>query len=142
MNKNSINNLEKTPASKAFKCPAKNITADALSEMPKEVFDNLKGADSDANEDYVEAITDLADTASLMSSSSYKKRFIAEYFQTKIRYEKLKAFCNKIEAAYLEPNLEAPYHDCPYELLRDQQRAMGEYLHILELRAIIEKIDL
>ena len=145
MNKNSINNLEKTPASKAFKCPAKNITADALSEMPKEFFDNLKGADNidtDANDDYVEAITDLSDTASLMSSSNYKKRFIAEYFQTKIRYEKLKAFCNKIEVAYLKTDLEAPYHDCPYELLRDQQRAMGEYLHILELRAIIEKIDL
>lgn len=30
----------------------------------------------------------------------------------------------------------------PASLLRDQQRAMEEYLHILELRAVIEGVQL
>lgn len=86
---------------------------------------------------------ELKETVELMNSSDYKERFIAEYWQTKIRYEKLKVFCNKIEAAKTRdvPVFE-PEHDCPYELLRDQQRAMGQYLHLLEVRAIIEDINL
>ena len=86
-------------------------------------------------------IATLSDTCALMESVDYKKRFIAEYLQTKIRYEKLKAFCNKIEAAQLMIAPE-PEHDCPLHLLKDQQRAMGEYLHILEIRAVIEDINL
>ena len=43
----------------------------------------------------------LSDTKNLMESLNYKERFIAEYWQTKLRYEKLKAFCNKIEAAQI-----------------------------------------
>jgi hypothetical protein len=35
-----------------------------------------------------------------------------------------------------------PEHDCPDFLLRDQEKAMAEYLHILELRAVIEGIIL
>lgn len=89
---------------------------------------------------------ELKDTISLMTSSDYKERFIAEYWQLKIRYEKLKHFNNLIEAAYRtnghDPAVIAPEHDCPYELLRDQQRVMGEYLHILEIRALIEDIKL
>lgn len=83
----------------------------------------------------------LQDTVSLMNSADYKERFKAEYYQLKIRYEKLKAFCNKIEVAEItmEPG---PVHDCPYHLLREQQRCMGEYLHILEIRAIIENVEL
>ena len=84
---------------------------------------------------------ELKDTIGLMTSSDYKQRFIAEYWQTKIRYEKLKDFCNKIELANLDI-MDEPKHDVPYNILREQQRIMGEYLHILELRAIIENIDL
>ena len=76
-----------------------------------------------------------------MMSEDYKERFKAEYTQTKIRYEKLKDFCNRIEAAQMTCN-EPTKHDCPLGLLRDQQRAMGEYLHILEIRAIIEGVEL
>lgn len=82
-----------------------------------------------------------------MLSADYKERFKAEYQQTKIRYEKLKAFCNRIEAA-MRPyhgdtkRVQMPEHDCPLDLLIDQQRAMGEYLHCLEIRAVIEGIDL
>ena len=87
----------------------------------------------------------LRETVEHMNSSNYKERFIAEYWQTKIRYEKLKAFANKIEAANIGhafKTIEEPIHDCPLELLREQQRKMGEYLHILEVRAQIEGIDL
>lgn len=102
----------------------------------------------------------LADTVELMESADYKDRFKAEYLQTKIRYEKLKAMNNKIEAAKrtayrsarsraLELSreeqakniVEMPQHDCPDELLREQQEYMGQYLRILEVRAEIEGVD-
>lgn len=85
--------------------------------------------------------TELKDTIDLMNSADYKDRFVAEYWQTKIRYEKLKDFCNKIEAANTAIT-EAPQHVAPLTMLRKQQDCMGHYLHILELRAIMENIDL
>lgn len=83
----------------------------------------------------------LKDTEKLMKSSDYRERFIAEYWQTKIRYEKLKHFNTRIECenAFNGPTVQ---HDCPNKLLRDQQTKMGELLHILELRAILEHINL
>lgn len=89
---------------------------------------------------------ELKDTIDLMQSADYKERFKAEYYQTKIRYEKLKAFNTKIEAAQMTDRLknavEMPKHDCPEHLLVSQQSAMGNYLHILEVRAVIEGIEL
>lgn len=88
---------------------------------------------------------ELKDTVTMMNSEDYKERFKAEYYQTKIRYEKLKAFNTKIEAAHYnttEAKVEMPKHDCPDELLHTQQALMGQYLHILEVRAVIEGIDL
>lgn len=90
----------------------------------------------------------LKDTIDMMCSELYKERFKAEYMQTKIRYEKLKALNTAIEAAMrtkCNPNLQPvhmPAHDCPEDLLREQQHIMGEYLHILEVRAAIENIIL
>ena len=93
----------------------------------------------------------LTDTVELMESDDYKDRFVAEYCQTKIRYEKLKAFNNKIEAARRvsynayeckQKSIVEPKHDCPKDLLIEQQGIMGQYLHILEVRAEIEGIDL
>ena len=86
-------------------------------------------------------------TVEKMLSPDYKERFKAEYRQTKIRYEKLKAFCNRIEAARHtmgsdSNKIEEPKHDCPFDLLRCQRSAMGEYLHCLEIRAVIEGIEL
>ena len=89
----------------------------------------------------IKHINGLGDTAHLMKSSDYKERFIAEYLQTKIRYEKLKSFCNEIEAAQLMFKPE-PDHDCPLCILKEQQKVMGEYLHLLEVRAVIENINL
>lgn len=92
---------------------------------------------------------ELEDTAVGMTSPDYKERFKAEYIQTKIRYERLKAFNTKIEAAFRteceRPEVKKapmPPHDCPHDLLREQQEVMGQYLHILEVRAVIEGVDL
>ena len=89
---------------------------------------------------------ELKDTVALMNSNDYKERFKAEYLQTKIRYEKLKAFNNKIAAALWTENMgkkaEMPKHDSPNDLLREQQTMMGRYLHTLEVRAVIEGVDL
>lgn len=84
---------------------------------------------------------ELKETIDLMLSSNYKERFIAEYRQTKIRYEKLKNFCNKIEVETMLGK-EVTKHDCPLQLLREQQKYMGLYLSILEKRALIENIKL
>ena len=86
-------------------------------------------------------------TVEYMLSPNYKDRFNAEYQQTKIRYERLKAFNTIIKAASLTSHkgalgVEMPKHDCPEALLREQQSVMGQYLHILELRAVIEDVDL
>mgnify|MGYP004534858819 CR=1 FL=1 len=84
---------------------------------------------------------ELKETIELMCSENYKERFIAEYRQVKIRYEKLKNFCNKIEVEEMLGK-EVTKHDCPLELLREQQKHMGFYLLILEKRALIENIVL
>lgn len=91
---------------------------------------------------------DLKKINELATSENYKERFIAEYWQTKIRYEKLKKFNNRIEAyqrvrvSDVNTRVEEPTHDCPADLLREQQQLMGEYLHVLEVRAVIENVDL
>lgn len=80
----------------------------------------------------------LGETVNGMLSDDYKKRFISEYQQTKIRYQKLKNFCDRIEVAELT-------WDNPLRmiaLLREQQKWMGLYLGCLEKRAIIENITL
>ena len=88
----------------------------------------------------------LNDTVELMNSPDYKERFCAEYIQTKIRYERLKAFNTRIEAARetkgSEKAVPMPEHDCPDDMLIEQQHTMGKYLHLLEVRAVIEGIDL
>ena len=82
---------------------------------------------------------ELKETVELMNSEDYKERFVAEYRQVKIRYEKLKNFCNKIEVETMLGK-EVTKHDCPLELLREQQKYMGLYLSVLEKRALIENI--
>ena len=82
-------------------------------------------------------------TVHLMLSADYKDRFVAEYRQTKIRYGKLKAYCDRIEMAMMHPRkVEMPPHECDLELLRQQQHYMGCYLGTLEKRAFVEGIRL
>lgn len=80
---------------------------------------------------------ELKDTIDLMTSEDYKDRFKAEYYQTKIRYDKLHKMLVKNEAGVLDftPTVSI-------SKLMEQKRYMGEYLRMLEIRAAIENIDL
>ena len=83
------------------------------------------------------------DTVPLMLSPDYKDHHVAEYRQTKLRYEKLKVICDRIEMAETHPKkVEMPPHDCNIDLLRSQLYHMRNYLDILEKRAIVEGICL
>lgn len=79
----------------------------------------------------------LNETVAMMNNPDYKERFRAEYHQTKTRYEKLHRMTIKYEAGTLDFT-----PDCPLPLLKEQKAAMGAYLHALEVRAEIEKIEL
>lgn len=80
---------------------------------------------------------ELKDTISMMRSDDYKERFKAEYFQTKIRYDKLHMMTVKYEAGTLNFT-----PSCSLYLLKEQKKHMECYLHALELRAEIEGITL
>ena len=79
----------------------------------------------------------LADTIPYMNSSDYKDRFIGEYWQTKIRYDKLHDMTVRYEAGKLNFT-----PTCPLDLLKEQKKYMGMYLNRLEIRAVLEEIDL
>ena len=79
----------------------------------------------------------LKDTIEMMRSEDYKERFRAEYWQTKIRYNKLHDMIVKYEAGTLNFT-----PDCSLELLKFQATQMGQYLYALELRSEVEHIDL
>ena len=79
----------------------------------------------------------LTDTVEMMFSEDYKERFKAEYWQTKVRYNRLHKMIIRYEAGTLDFT-----PSCPIEVLKEQRRHMGEYLHSLEVRAEIENVDL
>ena len=101
---------------------------DYVSWSPKGVFDEAY-REYEANE--------LPQTALGMISNDYKERFKAEYYQAKIRHDKLRNMLVKNEAGTLgfEPS-------CPIAVLDDQLYYMNEYLKSLEIRAEIEGIEL
>lgn len=80
---------------------------------------------------------ELKDTIVMMINPDYKERFRAEYFQLKIRAEKLSAMLEKMSAGTLgfTPS-------CSFELLSEQHGVMWNLLNLLEKRAKIEGIDL
>ena len=80
---------------------------------------------------------ELKDTIDFMVSSDYKERFIGEYLQTKIRYQKLHKMIIKHDANTLDFEMSVPI-----EIFKNQKSAMGNYLYSLEVRAEIEGIDL
>lgn len=80
---------------------------------------------------------ELKDTIEMMNSDDYVERFKAEYYQTKIRYEKLHKMIIKYEAGTLDFD-----PTCSIEILKHQKSYMGQYLYCLEVRAEIEGIKL
>ena len=80
---------------------------------------------------------ELSETIELMQSEDYRERFKAEYWQTKIRAEKLRDLLLKYEKGTL------PFTPkCSMNLLLRQHVLMIEYMYLLEIRAEIEGIDL
>ena len=79
---------------------------------------------------------ELRDTVDLMLSGHHENRFLAEYRQTKIRYEKLHRTIVKLLAGTADFTPK-----CSVELLEEQAAAMGRYLKIMEIRAEKEGID-
>lgn len=79
----------------------------------------------------------LRATEPLMESDDYKKRFEAEYYQLKIRYNKLCGMLDLWDKGLLtyEPA-------CPRSTYDLQLGAMKDYLAILEVRAKAEDIRL
>lgn len=97
-----------------------------ISWSPKNIFE----------EAYREEETNpLLGTMMLMKSKDYKERFIAEYGQLVIRYEKLKDMLDKWDKNELEFT-----PTCPRELYDRQIEAMSDYITVLEKRSVIEGI--
>ena len=68
---------------------------------------------------------------------TWQERMKREYCETKERYEKLHRMVTKFEAGVLEFTPKSSI-----ELLRQQKRHMGEYLHDLEVRVYVEGVEL
>lgn len=79
----------------------------------------------------------LENTVELMNSNDYKDRFLAEYYQVKIRYEKLLNIIKRYENKTLEFEL-----SCDINLLRKQAFVMECYMNILKERANEECVEL
>ena len=82
-------------------------------------------------------VMELKDTVEMMTSSDYKERFKAEYYQLKLRYDKLALMITKWDEGTLgfEPT-------CSRTLLGRQLYHMRMYMIDLETRAKTEGIDL
>lgn len=80
---------------------------------------------------------ELKDTVEVMNSEDYKDRFRAEYYQTVIRYGKLKNMLDRWDEGELNF---AP--TCPRSTYNMQIRAMTDYIAVLEARAVMEGVDL
>ena len=70
-------------------------------------------------------------------TNNYKQRFINEYVELKDKYIKLHKMLVKYDAGKLEFT-----PTCPIDMLRKQKSLIGEYLNILEVRAMIEDVEL
>ena len=85
----------------------------------------------------MEQITYLKDTVGPMLSADYQDRFRAEYYQLKIRHERLRLMLERWDAGTLSFN-----PTCSKDLLNRQLSAMSMYLLALEERAQVEGVEL
>lgn len=80
---------------------------------------------------------ELKDTIEMMNSADYKERFKAEYYQLKIRYDKLNAMVEKWDKGELDFK-----PTCPRSLYSIQLITMYNYLNVLKERAQLEGVEL
>ena len=79
----------------------------------------------------------IIDSVELMLSKNYKDRFRAEYWQLRLRLERLDETIRRYWSKTLSF---AP--TCPIGILEEQRKHMRRYLETLEQRAVIENIEL
>lgn len=78
---------------------------------------------------------ELKDTIELMLSEDFRYRFKAEYYQLKIRRDKLQALLESYHSLDFEPNSD-------FRTLWVQLTAMNQYIEQLLKRAELEEISL
>ena len=78
---------------------------------------------------------ELKDTVEMMLSADYKERFKAEYWQLKIRHDKLKKMVDNWDELDFRPT-------CTYSTYMYQLLAMENYMSLLETRATVEEVEL
>ena len=78
---------------------------------------------------------ELIDTIELMKSDDYKDRFKAEYYQVKIRKEKLQKTLDNWNSLNFEPSCSKDFYDLQLDV-------MMSYMILLKHRARKENIDL
>lgn len=79
---------------------------------------------------------ELNETSDMMLSNDYQERFKVEYYQVKIRINKLKEFINKYENNELGFTPKTPLF-----IYKAQLEHMEDYFSILDLRQGLEEID-
>lgn len=108
-----------------------------LAKWLKELAARRGAGKTAVTKEFLGKIMELKDTIPMMMSDDYKERFKAEYYQLKIRCEKL--------SAMLERYAQGELHfkpSCSWYLLVNQRDYMVQYSEILEHRAEIEGINL
>lgn len=80
---------------------------------------------------------ELKDTIKMMQSTNYKEKFKAEYNQLVIRYNSLNRIIEDWDKGCLsfKPT-------CPRSTYDLQLKAMKDYITVLEVRAVMESIEL
>lgn len=78
---------------------------------------------------------ELKDTVEMMLSDDYKERFKAEYYQLKIRHDKLQKMVDNWDKLDFKPT-------CAYSTYICQLLAMEDYMALLRSRAEQEGIKL
>lgn len=78
---------------------------------------------------------ELKDTVEMMLSNDYKERFKAEYWQLKIRHDKLKKMVDNWDKLDFTPT-------CSYKTYVCQLLAMEDYMALLRNRAEQEEVKL
>lgn len=121
-----------------------NLTVAEVLEIIQKDYNNYY-TKSDTMENK-EEIKELSQTCEMMCSKDYRERFKAEFYQLKIRTEKLENFLAKIKAQYHYVNDciedDKIKHDCDENILEEQLDNMKNYLFIMKQRAFIENINI
>lgn len=86
------------------------------------------------------SINDINITAIGMNSNDYKERFIAEYNQVCVRFNRLQHMCNVWDNEGTNKLGFTP--TCPREVYNVQLKAMQDYIDVLKVRADLENINL